>query len=83
MQMMIIYCILEIDKHEHKRLILRFKPHVFCCCLKIRCSSCHKLVGYKVLINVFMASSMFPCLYLNTIFEPILILLQFSKASIL
>ncbi len=42
----------------------------------------HKLVGYKVLINVFMASLIFPCLYLNKIFEPILILLQFLKVPI-
>ncbi len=39
--------------------------------------------GHKVQINVFMRSSMFPCLYLNKIFEHILILLQFLKASIL
>ncbi len=42
----------------------------------------HKLVGYKVLINVFMASSMFPCLNLK-IFEPILILLPFLNVPIL
>ncbi len=28
-QIMIIYCILEIDEHEHERLILRFKPQPF------------------------------------------------------
>ncbi len=25
MQIMVIYCILEMDEHEYKRLILRFK----------------------------------------------------------
>ncbi len=29
MQMMIIYCILEMDKHEHKRLILHFEAQPF------------------------------------------------------
>ncbi len=43
----------------------------------------HKLVGFKVLINVFMASSMFPCLYLNKIFEPILILPVFKGSYII
>ncbi len=81
MQMMIIYCILEMEKHEHKRLILRFAQQFFV--VELRCSMRHKLVGYKVLINVFMAGSMFSCLYLNKIFEPILILLQFLKVPIL
>ncbi len=54
----IIYCILEMDKHEHKRLILHFKAHVFLLLFKemsysLRCSLCHKRVGYKVLIKCF------------------------------
>ncbi len=54
-QMLIIYSILEIDKHEHKRLILRFKAQPFFVVvqLKIRCSVHHKLVGYKVLMKCF------------------------------
>ncbi len=80
---MIIYCIIEMNEHEHK--ILRFKAQPFvCCCLKLCCSMRHKLVCYKVLIKCFfIASSMVPCLYLNKIFEPILILLQFLKVPIL
>ncbi len=88
MQIMIIYCILEMNEHEHKRLIWRLKHNRFLALFKemsysLRCSMRHKLVVYKVLINVLMASSMFPCLYLNNIFEPILILLQFLKVPIL
>ncbi len=84
-QIMIICCILERDKHEHKWMILHFKAQPFLLLYKkmLSLSMCHKLVGYKVQINVFMRSSMFPCLYLNKIFEHILILLQFLKASIL
>ncbi len=87
-EIMIIYCILEMNEHEHKRLIWRLKHNRFLLLFKemsysLRCSMRHKLVVYKVLINVFMASSMFPCLYLNKIFEPILILLQFLKVPIL
>ncbi len=29
-QVMIIHCILEMDEHEHKRLILCFKAQLFC-----------------------------------------------------
>ncbi len=54
-QMLIIYCILEIDKHERKRVILRFKAQPFFVVvqLKIRYSMRHKLVGYKVLMKCF------------------------------
>ncbi len=81
---MIISCILERDKHEHKQTILRFKTQPILLLFKrISCSMCHKFVGYKVQINVFMRISMCPCLYLNKIFEHVLIILQFLKGPIL
>ncbi len=65
MQIMIIYYILETDKHEHKRLILHFKAQPFFFIFKemsysLRSSMRHNLVGYKVLINIFMATGSVP-----------------------
>ncbi len=48
-----MYCILQMDKHEHKRLIYVLKHNSFLLRDELRCSMRHKLVGYKVLIKCF------------------------------